>query len=169
MPLIDLTVKPADDSEVDAFKAWAKYPFPDDYLAFLKKYNGGYLNGGGPCYYNSDDHTVAAITTFMHISEEVDKCINKTFERFFFTSTVAFQTKDLRDNYFAPDHYIKIANGAEHEHILMDLKTGHVFSFDDETEEELETTEDFLEECFIMTDSFSSFFSRIVDDLPDGV
>ncbi|MFS1523499.1 hypothetical protein ACL7TT_05195 [Microbulbifer sp. 2304DJ12-6] len=49
----------------------------------------------------------------------------------------------------------------------MDLKTGRVFGFDDETEEELEATEDFLEKCLFIADSFDSFFSRIVDEDPD--
>ncbi|KZL24672.1 SMI1/KNR4 family protein [Pseudovibrio sp. Ad37] len=69
MPLIDPIAQPADDREIEDFKAWAKYPVPDDYLAFLRECNGGYLTGGGPCFFNSNDQSVAAVTTFMHISE----------------------------------------------------------------------------------------------------
>ncbi|MFS1523493.1 SMI1/KNR4 family protein [Microbulbifer sp. 2304DJ12-6] len=169
MPLINPIVQPADDGEVEAFKAWAKYPVPDDYLAFLREYNGGYLTGDGPCFYNRDDQTMACVTTFMHISEKIDKCISKIFEKYFSFYTVKYQSGDIQDVYFAPGHYIRIASGAAHEHIVMDLKTGYIFHFDDETEEELETTENFLEECSFLADSFDSFFSRISDDLPDWV
>ncbi|KZK78005.1 SMI1 / KNR4 family protein [Pseudovibrio sp. W64] len=167
MPHIDPIAKPADEREIKAFKAWAKYPVPDDYLAFLRECNGGYMTGNDPCFYNSDDQTVVAITTFMHISKETDRVINKIFEEDFNFYSVPFQTDDIQDNYYAPDHYIKIASGAAHSHILMDLKTGHIFSFDDETEEELETTEEFLEECFIIADSFAIFYSQIVDEDPE--
>ena len=167
MPLIDLIAQPADDQEIEAFKAWAKYPVPEDYLAFLREYNGGYLTGIGACFFNSDDQTVAAITTFMHISKDIDRIINKIFEEDFNFYTVSYQTHDIQGNYYALDHFIKIADGAEHEHIVMDLKTGHIFGFDDETEGELETTEEFLEECLFLADSFKSFFSQIVDQLPD--
>ncbi|MFS1523496.1 SMI1/KNR4 family protein [Microbulbifer sp. 2304DJ12-6] len=160
-------MQPADDREIEAFKAWTKYLVPDDYLAFLREYNGGYLIGANPCFYNSDDQSVACVSAFPHISEGIDKCMSKMFEKHFDFFTVEFQTEDLRGNYFAPDHYIKIANGAQHEHILMDLKTGRVFGFDDETEEELETTEDFMEECSFLADSFDSFFSQIINEGPD--
>ncbi|KZL21913.1 SMI1/KNR4 family protein [Pseudovibrio sp. WM33] len=167
MPLIDALVQPADDREIEAFKAWAKYPVPDEYLAFLREHNGGYLTGDAPCFYDSSDCTVVCITKFMHVSQDLDKCISKMFEKHFEFNTVKTQSEELRDNYFAPDYYIKIADGAQHGHILLDLKTGYIFSFDDETEEELETTEDFLEESFIIADSFDSFFSKIVDEGPD--
>ncbi|WP_160116637.1 SMI1/KNR4 family protein [Pseudovibrio ascidiaceicola] len=167
MPLIDPSVKPADDREIEAFKVWAKYPVPNDYIAFLREYNGGYLTGEDPCFYNSNDDTEACVTTFMHVSEEIDKCLNKIFEKRFTSYTVPFNTKNMRNNYFAPDNYIKIADGAQHEHIVMDLKTGHIFSFDDETEEELKTTEEFLNHCLFLADSFDSFFSHIVDESPD--
>ncbi len=168
MPLINPITQPADDGEIEAFKAWAKYPVPDDYLAFLREHNGGYLIGDDPCFYNSDDQSVASVSAFPRISERIDKCMSKMFEKYFDFFKVAFQTEDLRGNYFAPDNYIKIANDAQHEHILMDLKTGRIFGFDDEAEEELETTEDFLEACLFLADSFDSFFSQIVDEDPDS-
>ncbi|WP_057461481.1 SMI1/KNR4 family protein [Pseudovibrio sp. POLY-S9] len=167
MPHIDPIAQPADEREIEAFKAWAKYPVPDDYLAFLRKYNGGYLAGVRPGFYNRDDETVACVSKFQHISSDPEKCINDLFRRNFSFSDVMIETDDIRDNYYAPDYYIKIANGAQHEHILMDLKTGRVFGFDDETEEELETTEAFLEHCLFLADSFDSFFSQLVDEGPE--
>ncbi|KZL10633.1 SMI1/KNR4 family protein [Pseudovibrio sp. Ad26] len=168
MPHIDPIAQPADEREIEAFKAWAKYPVPDDYLAFLRKYNGGYLAGVRPGFYNKDNHRLASITTFMHISEVVDKCINKIFEKNFSFYTVKFETGNIQDDYFAPDHYIKIADGAEHEHVVINLKTGHVIGFTDDNRE-IETAEEFLEECSFLADNFDSFFSQIADDLPDWV
>lgn len=168
MPLIDPIAQPADDREIEAFKAWAKYPVPDDYIAFLRKYNGGYMMGVSPCFYNKDDYTLAGIETFKHVSEGLDKCINKIFEDRFSSYTVKSATDYIRCDYFAPDHYIKIADNAMHGHIVLDLKTGHVYDFVDDNRE-IETAEEFMEECDFLAENFDSFFSQIIDDLPDWV
>ncbi|RPF54169.1 SMI1/KNR4 family protein [Aquisalibacillus elongatus] len=141
-----LSNKGFNENELVAFSEKVGYELPDDYIEFLRKHNGGYVEDSVSTYYRHGEQKFI-LTSMFGLGSEDD----------LFTQFESFKNR-------IPNTCISIGRDAGGNLVCLNLsqfKYGYVYFWDHEEELNYEDGKITINDLYFIADSFKDFLNSI--------